>query len=57
MSKNKGFTGNEEAYNRYASLYNKFAEKLELLGASDSLFKDLAELCEASREIYKDVSN
>lgn len=47
-----GFTGNEEAYNRYVELYNKFAERLEKLGADDSLFYDLAELCEASREIY-----
>lgn len=48
-----GFTGNEEAYDRYINLYNKFAEKLELLGADDSLFYDLAELCESSRNIYK----
>lgn len=47
-----GFTGNEEEYNRYSDLYNKFAEKLELLGASDDIFLELAELCEASRKIY-----
>lgn len=47
-----GFTGNEEAYNRYVELYNRFTEKLELLGASDDMFRELAELCEASRKIY-----
>lgn len=54
MSKLKefGFAGNEEAYNRYCELYNRFAERLEELGADDSIFSELMALCEASRQIY-----
>lgn len=47
-----GFTGNLEAYNRYHELYNKFAERLEELGADDNMFLELSALCEASRQIY-----
>lgn len=50
--KELGFTGNAEAYDIFARLYNEFAEKLELLGAEDDLFDDLQRLCLASRQIY-----
>ncbi|MBC9722043.1 MAG: hypothetical protein H9W82_12280 [Lactobacillus sp.] len=47
-----GFTGNVEAYDVYCKLYNRFAERLEELGADDSMFSELMALCEASRQIY-----
>lgn len=47
-----GFTGNAEAYDIFHELYNRFAERLEELGADDSMFMELSALCEASRRIY-----
>nr|DAM20070.1 MAG TPA: hypothetical protein [Caudoviricetes sp.] len=47
-----GFTGNAEAYDIFHELYNRFAERLEELGADDSMFIELSTLCEASRRIY-----
>ena len=44
---------NLEAYNLFSNLYNKFASKLEDLGADDDMFLDLAELCGASSRVYK----
>lgn len=48
----EGFTGSAEAYDLFRNLYNKFAEKLEKLGADDNVFSELSALCEASRRIY-----
>lgn len=47
-----GFTGNAEAYDIFHELYNRFAERLEALGADDDMFLELSELCHASRQIY-----
>lgn len=47
-----GFTGDVKAYDRFCKLYNDFADRLEELGADDSMFSELQALCEASRMIY-----
>ena len=44
---------NIEAYEVFSKKYNEFAEKLEQLGADDSIFLDLRELCASSANIYK----
>ena len=44
---------NLEAYNLFSNLYNKFANKLEELGADDQLFLDLMELCASSSNVYR----
>ena len=44
---------NMEAYEVFSKKYNEFAEKLEELGADDSIFSDLRELCASSANIYR----
>lgn len=44
---------NIEAYDVFSRKYNEFAEKLEQLGADDSIFLDLKELCASSANIYR----
>ena len=44
---------NIEAYEVFSKKYNEFAEKLEQLGADDSIFLDLKELCASSANIYR----
>ena len=44
---------NIEAYDVFSKKYNEFAEKLEQLGAEDSIFLDLRELCASSANIYR----
>ena len=44
---------NIDAYEVFSNKYNEFAEKLEQLGADDSIFSDLRELCASSANIYR----
>ena len=44
---------NIEAYDAFSKKYNEFAEKLEQLGAEDSIFSELRELCASSANIYR----
>lgn len=44
---------NIEAYDVFSKKYNEFAEKLEQLGADDSIFLDLRELCASSVNVYR----
>ncbi|MDY3001918.1 hypothetical protein [Romboutsia timonensis] len=36
---------NLKQYDEYVKAYNELADKLDILGASDEIFKDLAALC------------
>lgn len=44
---------NMEAYDVFSKKYNEFAEKLEQLGADDSMFLELKDLCASSVNVYR----
>ena len=44
---------NMEAYDVFSKKYNEFAEKLEQLGADDSMFLELEDLCASSANVYR----